>query len=125
MHLTHHNVYLSVQNDFSVTFYSLCCKKRALMPICSRSHMTEMRLLRKGNKQENVFGKTIMCLWEYSMEMIYPRMKISIQNTLNTPLQINSPSIYRQIVLRYIYKDREAWHAAVHGVTKSQTQLST
>ena len=21
-------------------------------------------------------------------------------------------------------KDREAWHAAVHGVTKSQTQLS-
>ena len=21
--------------------------------------------------------------------------------------------------------DREAWHAAVHGVTKSQTQLST
>ena len=24
-----------------------------------------------------------------------------------------------------IVKDREAWHAAVHGVTKSQTQLST
>ena len=23
-----------------------------------------------------------------------------------------------------IKKDREAWHAAVHGVTKSQTQLS-
>ena len=23
-----------------------------------------------------------------------------------------------------IVKDREAWHAAVHGVTKSQTQLS-
>ena len=22
-------------------------------------------------------------------------------------------------------KDREAWHAAVHGVTKSQTQVST
>ena len=22
-------------------------------------------------------------------------------------------------------KDREAWHAAVHGVTKSQTQLSS
>ena len=26
--------------------------------------------------------------------------------------------------LRKIVKDREAWHAAVHGVTKSQTQLS-
>ena len=23
-----------------------------------------------------------------------------------------------------IMKDREAWHAAVHGATKSQTQLS-
>ena len=23
-----------------------------------------------------------------------------------------------------LVKDREAWHAAVHGVTKSQTQLS-
>ena len=23
-----------------------------------------------------------------------------------------------------IVKDREAWHAAVHGVTKSQTRLS-
>ena len=23
-----------------------------------------------------------------------------------------------------IVKDREAWHTAVHGVTKSQTQLS-
>ena len=23
-----------------------------------------------------------------------------------------------------IVKEREAWHAAVHGVTKSQTQLS-
>ena len=26
--------------------------------------------------------------------------------------------------LREIVKDREAWHAAVHGVTKSQTQLN-
>ena len=26
--------------------------------------------------------------------------------------------------LREIVKDREAWHAAVHGVVKSQTQLS-
>ena len=24
-----------------------------------------------------------------------------------------------------IVKDREAWHAAVHGVTKSQTRLAT
>ena len=26
--------------------------------------------------------------------------------------------------LQEIAKDREAWHAAVHGVTKSQTRLS-
>ena len=26
--------------------------------------------------------------------------------------------------LREIVKDREIWHAAVHGVAKSQTQLS-
>ena len=26
--------------------------------------------------------------------------------------------------LREIVKDREAWHAAVHGVSKSQTRLS-
>ena len=28
------------------------------------------------------------------------------------------------IKLREMVKDREAWHAAVHGVTKSQTRLS-
>ena len=27
-------------------------------------------------------------------------------------------------ILREMVKDREAWHAAVHGVTKSRTQLS-
>ena len=27
--------------------------------------------------------------------------------------------------LRETVKDREAWHAAVHGVSKSQTQLSS
>ena len=26
--------------------------------------------------------------------------------------------------LQEVVKDREAWHAAVHGVTKSQTRLS-
>ena len=26
--------------------------------------------------------------------------------------------------LQEVVKDREAWHAAVHGVTKSQTQLN-
>ena len=26
--------------------------------------------------------------------------------------------------LREMVKDREAWHAAVHGIAKSQTQLS-
>ena len=26
--------------------------------------------------------------------------------------------------LREMVKDREAWHAAVHGIAKSQTQMS-
>ena len=26
--------------------------------------------------------------------------------------------------LQKLVKDREAWHAVVHGITKSQTQLS-
>ena len=26
--------------------------------------------------------------------------------------------------LREVVKDREAWHAAIHGVAKSQTRLS-
>ena len=36
-----------------------------------------------------------------------------------------SPTQYMRLSkLQKIVKDREAWHAEVHGVTKSQTQLS-
>ena len=31
---------------------------------------------------------------------------------------------YKDIKLWELVKDRESWHAAVHGLTKSQTQLS-
>ena len=35
----------------------------------------------------------------------------------------NSPDVNLS-KLEEVVKDREAWHAAVHGVTKSRTQLS-
>jgi len=41
------------------------------------------------------------------------RWLCSITNSLDVSLK-----------LREIVKDREAWHAAIHGVTKSQTGLS-
>ena len=37
---------------------------------------------------------------------------------------ITDPTDMNLSKLRELVKDREAWHAAVHGVTKSQTQLS-
>ena len=41
------------------------------------------------------------------------RWLCSITNSLDVSLK-----------LREIVKDREAWHAAIHGVTKNQTGLS-
>ena len=37
---------------------------------------------------------------------------------------ITNPTDMSLNKLRVMVKDREAWHAAVHGVTNSQTQLS-
>ena len=40
-------------------------------------------------------------------------------------LDVITDSIHRSLSkLREIVEDREAWHAAVHGVAKCQTQLS-
>ena len=44
------------------------------------------------------------------------RQKMRWLDGINHPLDMSE--------LREMVKDREAWHAAVHGVTKSQTQLS-
>ena len=37
---------------------------------------------------------------------------------------INHPMDMSLSKLREMVRDREAWHAAAHGVTKSQTRLS-
>ena len=38
--------------------------------------------------------------------------------------RVNRPKFISLSKLREIKKDREAWRAAVHGVTKSQTRLN-
>ena len=38
--------------------------------------------------------------------------------------RVNRPKFISLSKFREIKKDREAWRAAVHGVTKSQTRLS-
>ena len=39
-------------------------------------------------------------------------------NGITDAMNMNSGKLWKMV------RDREAWHAAVHGVTKSQTQLS-
>ena len=48
-------------------------------------------------------------------------MQLSEECLQHGKTSINVSSL---IVFRMRVVDREAWHAAVHGVTKSQTQLS-
>lgn len=90
---------LSVQNDFSVTLYSICYKKKSIEAHMFTQSYGRDEAAEKRQQVENVLEKTIMYFWEYSTEMTHPRMKISTQNT---PLQLNTPSMFCQIVLIYI-----------------------
>ena len=68
-------------------------------------------LMRRANSLE----KTLM-LGKTEGRRRRGRQKMRWLDGINHPMDMSE--------LREMVKDREAWHAAVHGVTKSQTQLS-
>ena len=94
-----------------VTHYSIRCSLShcldLLLHLCSRKSC--VRVL----AQFFSWGKfTSRGLWD---ELQHP--------SLNWPLD-HADSHYPLLLLRDMVKDREAWHAAVHRVTESQTWLS-
>ena len=58
---------------------------------------------------------------EHSLEGLMLKLKLQYSDHLTRGVDSMGMSLSK---LREIVKDREAWHAAVHRVAKSQAQLS-